>query len=308
MIDSEEQKYNIRHNDEINLIELFNILWNSKLKIILITSIFGIFSIYYALSIPNQYKASTTLLPIQSSTSGPLSGALGQLGGIASIAGMNIGGGQVDEAQIAIEVMQSWSFIEKFIFTNKISVELSAAKKWDEASNKIVIDEAIYNTKTNEWLETPPTSWSLFQLFAGMLNVSKNRDTGLVTVSIEYFSPHIAKKWLDLYIDEINTYMQNRKVDDVNRNLKYLEAEIEKTANAEMRQVFYTLIEEQTKNKMLASVNPEYAFKAVNPSMIPQEKSQPRRSFICIFITLFGGFFSVISVLFMHYLRSAYKS
>ena len=54
---------------------------------------------------------------------------------------------------------------------------------------------------------------------------------------------------------------------------------------------------------MLASVNPEYALKSVNPSMIPDEKSQPRRSIICIGITLFGLFFSVLLVLVMHYSR-----
>ena len=70
-----------------------------------------------------------------------------------------------------------------------------------------------------------------------------------------------------------------------------------------MREVFYAIIEEQMKNKMLAEASPHYAFVAVSPSMVPEKKSQPQRAFICIVGTLLGGIFSVLLVLVMHYAR-----
>ena len=51
----------------------------------------------YALSVPNQYIATALLAPAQQE-SGGLSGALGQLGGLASLAGVSIGGGESSEA------------------------------------------------------------------------------------------------------------------------------------------------------------------------------------------------------------------
>ena len=97
--------------------------------------------------------------------------------------------------------------------------------------------------------------------------------------------------------------MQNRKVEQVTKNMTYLEEQIEKTSIAEMREVFYTIIEEQIKDKMLAEASPDYAFVTVSPSMIPEQKSQPQRSVICVFGTLFGGFLSVAWVLTSHYRR-----
>ena len=47
----------------------------------------------------------------------------------------------------------------------------------------------------------PPTSWELFERFGEMLSVSQDKQSGLVSVSIEYYSPVLAKEWLDLYID-----------------------------------------------------------------------------------------------------------
>ena len=304
MTNTERKNQNLLNGDEVDLLELLNVLWLGKIKIIFITAIFAIFSVYYALSIPNQYKASVVLAPTESSNSGALSSAIGQFGSLASLSGLNVGGGRVAEGEIALEIMQSWHFLENFILTNNLAIELTSSEGWDESLNQLRIDKSIYDLKTNQWLIDLPSSWSLFQSFSNLLEVSKNNSTGLVTVSIEYYSPHIAKKWLDMYIDEINSYMQERKVDEVTRNIEYLEIEIKKTANSEMREVFYSLVEEQTKNKMLASVNPEYAFKAVNPSMVPEEKSQPRRSIICIGITLLGVFISLLLVLVMHYIRT----
>ena len=95
--------------------------------------------------------------------------------------------------------------------------------------------------------------------------------------------------------------MQKRKLIEVKKNIEFLNNEISKTSVSEMREVFYSIIEEQTKEKMLAAVSPEYAFIYVNPSMVPEEKSQPRRSIICIFITLFGTFFTILVILLRKY-------
>ena len=84
----------------IDLRELFNALWLEKIKIIAIIAVFAVASIIYALSVPDQYRASA-LLALAQSDGGDLSGALGQLGGLASLAGVSLGGGQTSETQIA---------------------------------------------------------------------------------------------------------------------------------------------------------------------------------------------------------------
>lgn len=299
------------YDDEIDLRELFGVLWAGKIKIIAIIALFAIASVIYALSVPNQYKATALLAPAQSSGGG-LSGALGQLGGLASLAGVSIGGGESSEAQIAQEIMKSWSFIESFIADNDLAVEVFAAEGWSKGSNELQINDDVYDTQNKQWLVEneagvmgPPSSWSLFKAFSGRLAVSEDKKSGLVSVSIEYYSPQIAKQWLDMYVSAVNAHMQQRQVAKVTNNINYLQAQIEKTSIAEMREVFYTIIEEQTKNKMVAEASPEYAFVAVSPSMVPEEKSQPKRALICILGTLLGGMLSVLLVLIMHYTKKS---
>ena len=298
-----------QYDDEIDLRELFGVLWAGKIKIIAITAVFAIASVIYSLSVPNQYKATALLAPAQSDGGG-LSGALGQLGGLASLAGVSLGGGEGGEAQIAQEIMKSWSYIESFIADNNIAVEVYAAEGWTKGSNKLQINDDVYDTENNQWLvenETgvvgPPTSWMLFKAFSKLLVVSEDKKSGLVSVSIEYYSPQIAKQWVDMYVEAVNRFMQQRQVDKVTKNITYLQEQIEKTSIAEMQEVFYTIIEEQTKNKMLAEASPEYVFVAVSPSMVPEQKSQPKRALICILGTLLGGMLSVLLVLIMHYAK-----
>lgn len=300
------------YDDEINLRELFTVLWVDKIKIIAVTAMFAILSVFYALSVPNQYKASVSLVPAQQQ-SGGISGALAQLGGIASLAGVSLGSGDSSESQIAQRIMQSWSFIDDFIKSNNLEIDIFAAEGWDRASGKLNIDEDLYNSGTTQWLvkneETNkvgmPSSWRLFETFTEILSVSEDKKTGLVSMSIEYYSPQIAKQWLDMYLSAINKHMQERQMAKVTRNIEYLEAQIAKTTIAEMQEVFYTIIEEQLKSKMLAEANPDYAFVAVSPSMVPEQKSQPKRALICILGTLLGGMLSILMVLLMHYAKKS---
>ena len=43
-----------QYDDEIDLRELFGVLWAGKIKIIAITAVFAVASVIYALSVPNQ--------------------------------------------------------------------------------------------------------------------------------------------------------------------------------------------------------------------------------------------------------------
>ena len=266
----QNEKYINEYDDEIDLRELFSIFWRAKKIIVKITAIFAVISVVYSLLVPNQYEASTVLSPAQQDTSG-LAGALGQLGGLASLAGVSIGEAESNEGQMALEIMRSRSFVEAFINNNDIEVEVFAADGWDSGSNQLSIDDDLYDIDTQTWVRNPPpgkpvepTGWELYEEFLDRYKVTQDKKTGMITVTVEYYSPFLAKEWSEKLVVAINSHMQSRKLQQVDRNIQYLEAQIEKTAIADMRGVFYTIIEEQIKSKMLAEASPEYVFETVS--------------------------------------------
>ena len=99
---------------------------------------------------------------------------------------MSIGGGDSSEAQVAQEIMKSWSFIEGFIADNDLAVEVYAAEGWSKGSNELQIDQDAYDAENNQWLIEddsgvvgPPSSWQLFKAFSERVAVSEDKKSGL---------------------------------------------------------------------------------------------------------------------------------
>ncbi|HHF0534158.1 TPA: Wzz/FepE/Etk N-terminal domain-containing protein [Vibrio alginolyticus] len=291
-------------DDEIDLRELFKALWKGKWIIIATTFIFAIGSVLYALSLPNIYKADALLAPAESSNGGGLSKMAGQLGGLAALAGVNLGAGESSQTDLAVQVMKSRQFVEAFIKKHDLLVPLMAAKDWDLATNQLVLDEEIYNHTTGEWLREPeglrgstPTAQEAFRVFSEeVLSVKQDKETGLYVVSVKHYSPYVAKQWVDWLIEDINKVMRERTIAETSQNLAYLNTQLRKTAVADMQSTFYKLIEEQTKSLMLAEVQEEFVFKIVDPAVIPELKDGPKRAIICVLGILLGVMFGLAIV------------
>jgi LPS O-antigen subunit length determinant protein (WzzB/FepE family) len=299
-------------DDEIDLRELATVLWAGKKLIVAVTTLFAVVALIIALSIPNQYQATAVVSPAQSGNNSMLGAMASQFGGLATLAGIKVPAGEGGETQAAMEIIKSWSFIEEFIKTNNVAVDVFAADGWDRKTNQLSYDSSLYDSQQKKWVRDPPagktiepTSWELYKEFTERLSVSKDEKTGMISISIEHYSPVLAKQWVDLYITTINHYMRTRKLEQVNSNIEYLKAQIEKTAIAGMKEVFYQIIEEQIKNKMLAEASPEYAFVTVSHAMLPEEKSTPKRGLICILSVLLGAMLAIFVVLVMHYSKQS---
>ena len=87
--------------EEIDIREILLVIWGGKLKILFITLVFAVVSVINALLEPDRYTASVLLAPAEEGSSGAtIGGSLSQLGGLASLAGVTIGG-TAGEAEIA---------------------------------------------------------------------------------------------------------------------------------------------------------------------------------------------------------------
>lgn len=292
-------------DDEIDLRELFRALWKGKWFIIVTTFIFAVGAVVYALSLPNIYKSDALLAPAESSSGGGLSKMAGQLGGLAALAGVNLGAGEFSQTDLAVQVMKSRQFVDAFIKKHDLLVPLMAAKDWDLASNKLVLSEELYNPTTGQWLReaqglrgSEPSAQEAFEVFNNsVLNVSQDKKSGLYTVSVKHYSPYIAQQWVNWLIEDINKVMRERTIAETSQNLAYLNIQLQKTAVADMQSTFYKLIEEQTKSLMLAEVQEEFIFKVVDPAVVPELKDGPKRALICVLGTLLGGMLGVAFVM-----------
>ncbi|WP_336146503.1 Wzz/FepE/Etk N-terminal domain-containing protein [Marinobacter salarius] len=296
-------------DDEINLREVFATLWAGKWLIIAITFVVAVAGVAYALYKPNIYQSSVLLAP--ANEEGGVSGLGGQLGGLASLAGISLGSGGSNQTVIAREVLQSRAFLADFIRRHNLEVPLMAIEEWNDKSQAWIYNRDVYNPDTGEWLADEngeshkPTDWDLVKAFReNHLNVSENKDSGMITVSVKSLSPPAAQQWAEWLVADINEHMRREDVAEASARIDYLEDKLNDTNVAGMQQVFYQLIESETRTVMLANAQQEYVFETVDPAVVPQEKSEPKRPLIAIVATMLGGMLGVFIVFIRAFIRS----
>ena len=293
MTNDSTQQRSDAFEDEIDLSEVFSVLWQSRLAIALITSLGAIFSVGYALSLPNIYESEVRLAPkIEGSQ---LSGLSSQFGGLAGLAGINIGGGEANKTEIALEILKSRGFFADYMYENAV-VALMASTDWDSRSGELLIDEEIFDVTSRVWVGGKPSIQETYAAFRGHVSIVEEQNTGIVDIKVKHFSPVVARDWVNLMLQSIEASQRERDVSEAQKSIAFLKRESEKTTLVSLKEVFANLIEEQTKKVVLADASEEYLFQVIEPPVVAELKVEPRRSFICILGTLLAGILSLVYV------------
>ena len=297
-------------NDEIDLKELFVVLWSGKWLISVVTGLAAAISVVVALSLPNIYTASALLAPAESSNGG-LPSIMKQYGGLASLAGVSLPGSEEgSRAQLGIQLMKSRAFIGDFVERRNILPVLMAAESWDAGSGEIVFDANDFDTVTATWIreadppkKPQPSLLEAHEEFMGILGVSQDKQTGYVTVSVDHYSPVVAAQWVSWLIEDVNAAVKSQDVAEAEKSIEYLKQQVANTSLADLQAMFFELIQSQTETVMLAEVRLEYVFKIIDPAVIPEKKSKPARALICILGTLLGLMSGISLALISHFVR-----
>lgn len=279
-----------------NLIE-----WTKKdfLKLLIISIVFAIISVVYALSIPNVYSSKSVVMSNLSESSG-IGASLGQFSGIASLAGINLPSGGTSP-EVLKEMLLSNSFLASFIRQNELELLLMAAIDYTPSTGDYVYNEKLYDFKQKKWtrevgypLKVSPSDSELVHKFRKLFSASYDRKTKLITLSFKFYSAEFTKILLEDLITFFNDYMRKIDLIDAEENLNDLQKELEKVQLTEIKVSLQQIIEEQLKKSTFAKTRDQYAIRIVEAPQVAMSKSEPRRSLICVVITTFGVIFSAL--------------
>ena len=280
---------------DISLWNVGSVLYADRIWVIAFAMITTLgFSLWAFLATP-VYRSSAVLAPVSANnSSGGLTSALGQLGGLASLAGINIES-RDSRIEEALAVLRSREFIQKFIADHNL-LPILFPEKWNAQAERWIVPQG-----------TAPTPWKGYKYFLeNVLSIDRDKKTGLVSVSIDWKDRDKAAAWANELVARVNTEMRVRALDEAVASTQYLEDEREKTQLVETRAAINHLIESQVNKKMLATVTKEYVFRVVDQAL-PADVSdifKPKK-LLLIIVGVFGGAtFGSIFVL----LRASYRA
>jgi LPS O-antigen subunit length determinant protein (WzzB/FepE family) len=289
---------------EFDLDALVRRLWGGKWLIGIITMVFTVAAVVGALLLPDQYRSETLLAPAIQEQQSMISSLASQFGGLSGLAGIDLDKGSISKVDVALATVKSRQFLTSFARRHELVVPLLASTGWNETTGEWMIDEDVYNTQTETWVqdtegdESPrPTDWEIVKAMRNIIGVDEDTQTGLVTISLEFYSPSAVKEWTQKLISDLNAAMRAREITDLNRNIGYLEDQIQKTDLSATRNALARLIESQAQRLMVAESRPEYILKTIDPPVAPEEPSAPNRRLIVIFGAFLGMVVGSILVL-----------
>ena len=303
---------NFNNSDyELDLKELFNVLWDGKWLIILITSIFSVAVVLYSLSLPNIYQSKALLSSVSGKNS--LSSSIRAYSGLAGLAGINLPSmTSNDNKGKALDKINSLSFFQNNILPNIYLPDLMALKSWSRTDNRLIYDDEIFNVNEEKWVREfkyPQTqvpsvqeSYRVFRL--NHLSVSEDKKTGFVTIAVKHKSPFIAKEWTDLIVTELNNFYKVKDKAESQAAVDYLNVQMSKTSFAEIKEVIAQLLQDKIQQLTLLEVSDFYVFEYIDPPAVMERKASPSRAVICIIGALLGGFLSLLIVIAKHYFFS----
>jgi uncharacterized protein involved in exopolysaccharide biosynthesis len=246
--------------------------------------LFGVGFAAAALIMTPVYRAKAVLVPTNVSHESSLGDMLGQLGGIAALAGLE-SGGKGSPTEEALAVLRSREFTERFIADRHLLPRLFA-KKWDAAAGK--------------WHGQEPTPARAFRYFNERIRaVDQDRKTGLITVQIDWTDRKEAAQWANELVAQLNQEMRARAISEADASLGYLAKELQTTAVVPVRDAISHLIESQVKRRMMADVTEEYAFRIVDHALPPDADDPLRPKKLLMFVAgpLVGLLLGVLLVL-----------
>ncbi|MCJ8294461.1 MAG: Wzz/FepE/Etk N-terminal domain-containing protein [Colwellia sp.] len=289
---------------ELSLVNLITQLWQRKLFIIIVTAVFAIAGVVFALSLPNKYQAEVMVIPAEDSQAGGLSALASQFGGLAGMAGINLAGNSNKKHIIALQIIKSRVFLNDFVKRHQLEVAIFAGMDWDAASDRLLINPELYDEQQKTWVreykfpkKLIPSVQEIYEVFAKMIEIKTDTREGTYRISVEYFSPELAQSWANWLVKDVNEHMRNVDIIQANKSIEYLQQQLLETQVSTTESIFFGLIEEQTKKAMLAKVQKDYVFSVIDPALAPEKKSGPKRALICILFVMLGGLLACAWVL-----------
>jgi uncharacterized protein involved in exopolysaccharide biosynthesis len=257
-------------DDGVTLREFVRFIWRNRWIALMAGLVGCIAAATAAMLVTPEYTASVVLLPVSDrdqslSMGGSLGSAMTQLGGLASLAGLNLNGsgGLKDEA---LATLQSEVLTDTYVQQHDL-LPVLYPKLWDPATR---------SWRTNKPRKMP-TLWKANRLFEHKIRtVDDDAKTGLVTMSIEWKDPAQAAEWANGLVSLTNAYLRQKAIDQSERTIAYLNQEIAQTNTVEVKGALYEFLEEEIKKEMVAKGNNEFALKVVDPAVPPELKSFPK--------------------------------
>lgn len=295
--------HKIYHNDEINLKELFSVLYYNKLYILFFSFLFFFLASIYLQSAEKRYTVVHKLKPvIETQQRNSLSG----LGGFAALSGINLPSKNSNDFTIFKELILSVEVAER-VFENKELIKNIYSNEWNESLNSfsgpqknktmVHIDKFIKTlTGNNDLIYKPPNAKRLSSYISEKIQITEDKDTGYLTIKAETSKPEVLLSLIVKLSELSDKVMRQRYIDFAKEPLSFYKEKLRISRSRELRETLAKLIGDEEQKLMFASRGKYFiAEPYINPS-ISLYPTAPKPALVLFSALIFGLITGVVVI------------
>jgi len=246
-------------------------LWAGRRTIFMTMVVSTILSVAYALMATEWYQAEVVLIPVSKKS---ISGGLGQLSSLASIAGIELPGADSGEP---LAVLKSRDFAREFIEEKNLLPQFFN-HRWDFITGLF----AGANKRGKDYRD----GVKYFQ--EKICSITEDKKSGTIILRIEWKDPVVAADWANEMVKKLNDRMRTEAIEESQISIEYLQREMLATSVVTLQQSIGRVLENDMQKMALARAKEQFALKVVDRASPPKFRSWPLRTFLVLSAALLG--------------------
>jgi uncharacterized protein involved in exopolysaccharide biosynthesis len=255
-------------DDEISLLDLMVVVMDNLWLLILGPIFAGLIALGVAFQMTPVYTAKTTVIPPGQPSGGGASAVLGQLGGLAALAG-----GALSPA---------------------------AGKHMAYLDSDLIRDELIKRFDLQKRYETEFLSQTRAAL-KGATKITDDKKSGLVAIEFTDKDPVFAANVANAYVEILSRLLGEAALDDARLRRAFLEKQLAEAMrksyqSPQVRDAMVLSLVQQTESARLEEMRPNPNIVQVDVAQAPDLKSGPKRALIAVITSLATGFLLLLFV------------
>ena len=312
MSDPNQTQIASQHDDEIDLRELFGVLWRGKFLIMLCVVAAIALAALYLRSAERKYTVEYVFKPVETEDALP---SLGGLGGLASLAGVSLPSSSSGDFLTFKFLLKSEEVAQKFM-QDEALLRGIFHKEWDSHTQSFrqPADGALtpYVRRVKKLLTgegprdyAPPSAARLVEwLKEDGFSSSEERDTGFLTLSAETPEPDLMIQVMSQVTEETDRLLKERYIASAEQTMGFYQQQLAKARAREHREALAKLIAQEDQKLMLASKGTYFVAEPLTEPSVSLNPTSPKASLVLALSVVLGGFFSAALVL----IRQALKA
>jgi uncharacterized protein involved in exopolysaccharide biosynthesis len=279
-----------RKNRKTNFLDYLTILLKRKGLIFSLPFTAVLVAILVTLTIPDVYRSEATIIPRprdEDSAEGisPPQDFVGIAGEIVRFGAR----GDVDKFEIVLKSRElTRRVVEKYDLMPDLFED-----QWDPLMNG--------------WRESPsPTFQDAYNLLMGMLKVSRQRSTDILTLAFEHEDPRFAKIMIGNYLAELSESLREETLEEAAENKRFLREQLDTTSDILLKEKLWILLSKEIEKEIFLRAQRYHGFIILDPPVAadPDKMIKPNRSLIVMLSGMAALFVAIILAFLLEFLES----